>query len=88
MVDSINGTSSVPNVFSPHTAAKYDAGDSGKAADVKGEELNNRATLSPTETDPADGGEPKTAVENDKSVHQVSESAQNEPPGSRMDILA
>ena len=87
MMDSINSTSSVPSVLSPHTATRSDAGDSGKTGDVKGEKLNNRAALSPPKTDSADGGEPKTAVENDKAVHQVPEPARNEPPGSRVDIL-
>ena len=91
MVDSINGTSSVPSVLFPHTAATSDTGDSGKTGEVKGEKLNNNATLSAPKTDSTESYESRdgnAAVENDKAVHQASEAAHNEPPGSRVDILA
>ncbi|MBW2559947.1 MAG: hypothetical protein JRE40_03715 [Deltaproteobacteria bacterium] len=90
MVDSIN-TSSVPSLPSPHTTIKSDSGYSSKTDDVKGDKLNNRATLSAPKTDSTESYEPfeeNIVAQNDNAVHKASESAQNEPPGSKIDVLA
>lgn len=90
MVDSINGTSSAPSVLSPHTATRSDAADSGKTDDVRGEKLNNSATLSDPKTDSTKSREIRegeSSAGNDEAVH-LPETVRNEPPGSRVDILA
>jgi len=89
MVDSIN-TSSVPSLLSPHTAITNNADYSAKTDDVEGGKSNNRATLSAPKTDSAENCETceKTVAVEHKPVHQVSGSAQNEPPGSKIDVVA
>lgn len=90
MVESVNGTSPVPTDLSPHTAARSDNDDPGKTADSRGAEPNNNATLSASAKDSGESretAERKAIPEND-TTDRAPEPAHNEPPGSRVDILA
>jgi len=92
MVESTQGTSSIPGVLFPYTKAGKDADDGDKADALKGEKLNNRATLTAPKAETTERHEPEDAkipVKDGKTVHESSESLRNEPPpGSRLDILA
>jgi hypothetical protein len=90
MVESINGTSPVPTNLSPHTAARNDNDDHGKTADSRESKLNNNATLSVSAKDSGENRETaeRKAVLEDGTTDRAPEPTHNEPPGSRVDILA
>ena len=92
MVESTQETSSIPGVLFPHTTAGKDADIADKADTLKGERLNNRATLTAPKAETIESHESEDAkipVKEEKAVHESSESLRNEPPpGSRLDILA
>lgn len=92
MVETTQGTSSIPGVLFPYTTAGKDTDDGHKADALKGEKLNNRATLTAPKAETTERHEPEDAkipVENQKAVRESSESLRSEPPpGSRLDILA
>ena len=92
MVESTQGTSSIPGVLFSHTTAGKDTDDADKANALKGEKLNNRATLAAPKAETTERHEPEDAkipVKDEKAVRESAESLRNEtPPGSRLDILA
>jgi len=91
MIDGITASPPVLSIpSSPHTAVKSDAGNSEKTVDDRGERLNNNATLSAPEADSTEGGEPaeqKAVARGDQTAHPP-DSLRNEPPGSRVNVLA
>jgi hypothetical protein len=92
MVESTQGTSSVSGVLFPYTTAGKDANDDHKADALKGEKLNNRATLTAPKAETIERHQPEDAkipVKDEKAVRESAESLRSEPPpGSRLDILA
>lgn len=87
MVDSIGERSPELNNTVSHGKDSYNV---GKTEEIRGGKLNNSAMLSTSRSDLAEGCEPSdcnAAVEGNTFV-QLSEPTQNEPPGSRVDILA
>jgi hypothetical protein len=92
MVESTQGTSSIPGVLFSHTTAEKDTDDADKANALKGEKLTTRAARSSPKTETIERQQPEDAkipVKDEKAVRESAESLRNEPPpGSRLDILA